>query len=379
MRGLTVLDASRSLGGAYCTRLFATLGADVSVVEPATGHPLRSAPPWVATGPDGPVSAAWQYLAAGKHSVVQDDLDGDAFAALAAPADLVVLSFDGEAERLATLARAQRLRAANPAQVVVVLSGFGLTGPYAAFRSTPLVDWAMGGHLLLNGERQREPLAGAGPWSSYLGGATATIGAQAALLRARLTGQGDLLDVGNMEAAAACHQWSITIYTHQGVRKTRWGNRHGEAHHPLALYRCTDGWVVIGAVSRHQWEGLCIAADAVELLADDALYTPAERFDRMEEVDAAINPFFAARSRAEAVTLLQEHRCPAGQVLNLNESLRSPQLEARAFWAVPDGLGPGARLPGAPFRVNDRTVTLGAAPALGQASAPGAEREAALR
>lgn len=364
MRGLSIVDASRSVGGAYCTRLFTTLGADVCVVEPPGGHPLRSAPPWIDVGVDGPVSAAWQYLAAGKRSVVAD-LDGDAFATLSGRADLVVLSFDGDAERLATLERARRLREADPTQVVVVLSGFGLTGPYAAYRSTPLVDWAMGGHLLLNGERHREPIAGAGPWSSYLGGATATIAAQAALLRARLTGEGDLIDVGNMESAAACHQWSITIYTHQGVRKTRWGNRHGEAHHPLALYRCTDGWVVVGAVSRHQWEGLCIAADAVDLLADDALYTPAERFDRMEEVDAAINPFFAARSRAEAVAELQEHRCPAGQVLNLSESLRSAQLEARAFWAVPEGLGPQARLAGAPFRVNDRTVALAPAPALG--------------
>ncbi|MEZ5261576.1 MAG: CoA transferase [Acidimicrobiales bacterium] len=315
-----------------------------------------------------PRSAAWEYLGAGKRSAVVDlDADADDAALLrsAAGADVVLLSFDGDAERARTQQRAERLRAAHPALVVVVLSGFGLRGPYAGYRSTPLVDWAMGGHLLLNGEPFREPIAGAGPWSSYLGGATATIAVQAAALRARFSGEGDLIDIGNMEAAAACHQWSITIYTHQGVRKTRWGNRHGEAHHPLALYACTDGWVVIGAVSRHQWEGLCIAADAVELLADDALYTPAERFDRMEEVDAAINPFFAARTRAEAVRELQEHRCPAGQVLNLAETLRSPQLEARGFWAVPDGLGSRARLPGPPFRLNGRHLELGPAPRLG--------------
>ena len=218
MRGLTVLDCSTSLSGAYCTRLFATLGAGVICAEAPGGHPLRTAPPWVTAGPDGPVSAAWAFLAANKRSVVaaagSAELD-----ALAARVDLVVLSADGDPESVR--ATADRYRAANHTLVVAVLSGFGLTGPYRAYRSSPLVDWAMGGHLLLNGEAHREPIAGAGPWSSYLGGATATLAAQAALFRARRHGRGDVLDVGNMEAAAACHQWSITIYTHQGVRKTR--------------------------------------------------------------------------------------------------------------------------------------------------------------
>ncbi|MFN0026928.1 MAG: CaiB/BaiF CoA transferase family protein [Acidimicrobiales bacterium] len=364
MRGLTVLDASRSVAGAYCSRLLATLGAEVTCLEPPGGHPLRTAPPWITTPKDGePMSAAWAYLAAGKRSVV-GGVDGPILEALAADVDLVVLSADGDPDLVR--ARADRLVAANPALVVTVVSGFGLSGPYAGYRSSPLVDWAMGGHLLLNGERHREPLSGAGPWSSYLGGATATLASQAAVIRARRHGHGDVVDVSNMEAAAACHQWTLTIWTHQGVRKTRWGNHHGEAHHPLALFRCTDGWIVVGAVTRPQWEGLCIVTDAVELLADDELFVPAQRFDRSEEIDAAISPWLAAHSRAEAVALLQEHRCPAGQVLALDEVLHSPQLQARAFWSVPDGMGPGARIPGPPFTIGSNQVTLAAAPRLGQ-------------
>jgi len=365
MRNLTVLDCSTSLSGAYCTRLLASLGADVVVAEPPGGHPLRSAPPWLTVGDDGPVSAAWSYLASNKRSVIAEP-DDARLHDLATGVDLVVLSADGDPDT--ALARAERFRAANPALVVTVCSGFGLTGPYRAFRTSPLVDWAMGGYLLLNGERSREPVAGAGPWASYVGGATATLASQAALFRARARGSGDLLDVSNIEAAAAAHQWSITIYTHQGIRKTRWGNRHGEAHHPLCLYQCTDGWVVVGAVTRPQWEGLCIASDNVELLVDESLYVPAERFDRSDELDAVLAPWFASRTRAEAVALLQEQRCPAGQVLALDEVLRSPQLEARAFWAVPEGLGPDARVPGPPFHIGDHRVAVRPAPSLGQHS-----------
>ena len=84
-----------------------------------------------------------------------------------------------------------------------MLSGFGLTGPYASWRTSPLVDWASGGYLYLTGEPDREPLQGGGPWAAYLHGATAAIGAQAAVLHAARTGEGQLVDVGAMESVAA--------------------------------------------------------------------------------------------------------------------------------------------------------------------------------
>src|SRR4051812_19868649 len=64
MKGLRVADFSSSLAGAYCSRLFATTGADVVCVEPAGGSPLRRAAPRL-----GERSALWEYLAAGKRSV----------------------------------------------------------------------------------------------------------------------------------------------------------------------------------------------------------------------------------------------------------------------------------------------------------------------
>ena len=197
-------------------------------------------------------------------------------------------------------------------------------------------------------------------------GATAAVGAQAALLRARRTRQGDLLDVGAMEAAAACHQWSTVLYTHSGVLKQRWGNRLGEAHHPMNLYRCSDGWVVIGAVSREQWEGLCIATDGVEFLAEEALYVPAIRFDRSEEIDAIIDPWCAGLTTAEVVTALQENRCPAARVLTLQETLRDPQLEARGFWVTAEQAAKNTKMPGVPFRIGGYETPFRPAPALGE-------------
>lgn len=78
------------------------------------------------------------------------------------------------------LARHERARRANPAAVHVVVSGYGLTGPWSPWRRSALTDWAAGGHLHLTGRPEREPLQGGGPWDSYLHGATAAVGAEAA-------------------------------------------------------------------------------------------------------------------------------------------------------------------------------------------------------
>lgn len=339
-----MLDLSTTVAGAYCTRLFATAGAEVVVGEPPGGSPLRGAPPLLAGGR----SAAFEYLHAYKRGIVVDPA-GPATVALAATFDLVVLSANGDPDPVAALAAA--IRAANPRTVVVVVSGFGLTGPYRAWRTSAVTDWAVGGHLALTGEASREPLAGGGPWASYLVGATAALGSQAALFRARRTGEGDLVDVGGLESLAACHQWSITIYTHQGIVKRRWGNRHGEAHHPLSLHPCRDGWVCIASVTRPQWEGLCIAMDQVELLADDSLYAPAARFDRADEIDLVLNAWTSTLTTAEVVETLQANRCPAGRVASLTETLADDHLAYRAFWATPEHLGIDAKMPGLPFRI----------------------------
>jgi crotonobetainyl-CoA:carnitine CoA-transferase CaiB-like acyl-CoA transferase len=364
MRGLNVLEVTGSAAAAYAARLFASAGSEVVMLEPPGGSALRGAPPWLAPGAPGeaPRSAAHEFLNAYKRSVALD-LDDERVDALFAWADLVVSSSDGNTA--SALALHGRVGAANPAAVHVVTSGFGLSGRWAGWRNSALIDWASGGHLYITGQPDREPLQGGGPWDSYLAGATAAVGAQAALFRARRTGRGELVDVGAMESGAAAHQWSLTMYTHTGAVKRRWGNRLGESHHPMSLFRCADGWVCIGAASREHWENLCIAIDQVELLADERLYAPAERFDRAEEIDAVLDPWLAARSAADVVEILQAHRVPAGRVLTMTEVLRDPQLEVRALWATPEHLGPDARLPGAPFRIGP-VVPFRRAPELGE-------------
>ncbi len=362
-------------------------GAEVVVGEPPGGSELRRSR-MVDTGA-GPVSAAWEYLRANTASVVVDA--GASLADLAAGFDAVVLDCQGDlAPVQADIAAA---REAQPRLVAVAITPYGFTGPKSAWRAGPLEHWALGGHMSLNGEPDRHPLPGGGPWLTHLVGATAAIGIQAALTNAATTGDGDLVEVSALEALANAHQWSFSLYTHNGVTKRRWGNRFGEQHHPLALYECIDGWVCIAAVSVHQWEGFCIAMDQVELLAREDFYVPAVRFDHADELDEIIAAWTATKTVAEAVTALQDNQVPSGPVASLDDMLASPQLAARDYWvnldtppaeAAPGDSAAGApvsvgsplsdemtvvtarpRVPGPPARIDGATPHFRRAPALG--------------
>ncbi len=350
-------------------------GAEVVVGEPLEGSHLRRSR--MVDTRAGPVSVAWEYLRANTASVVVNP--GTSLTELARDVDVVVLDVHGDL----TPARAEiaSARNAHPRLVAAVITPYGFTGPKSAWRAGPLEHWALGGHMSLNGEPDRHPLPGGGPWLTHLVGATAAIGIQAALVHAAATGRGDLVEISALEALANAHQWSFSLYTHNGVNKRRWGNRFGEQHHPLALYECIDGWVCIAAVSIHQWEGFCIAMDQVELLARDDFYVPAVRFDHADELDEIISAWAATKTVAEAVADLQANQVPSGPVASLDDMLASPQLAARGYWAhlaaahapVGDarqdepGAGgvPTARLPGPPAHIEGATPPFRRAPALG--------------
>ena len=123
-----------------------------------------------------------------------------------------------------------------------------------------------------------------------------------------------------MEVMAAFHQWSLVLYTHQGVVKRRAGNRHAESFHPMGPLPCKDGWVAIGVAFVPQWEGFCIAIDRPELLIDERFQTGAKRFDMPTAFDAELLPRLAEIEADDLVELLQEHRVPASKVARRRSS-----------------------------------------------------------
>ena len=371
MKGLQVVDVSSDIAGAYCARLLGTCGADVTKIEPPGGDPLRSQPPLPrASGSDvSRVSARFEYLNCFKRGIVVDDdhpTGRSVLDALTDRADLVVSSCDGDPDRITAFEA--RLRERNPRCVHVVTSAFGLTGRYARYRSSELTRWAAGGFLQITGDPAHPPVQGGGPWADYATGITAAVGAMAAWRTATATGTGELVDVASMEVMAAFHQWTMVLFTHQGVVKRRAGNLHAESYHPMGPLPCKDGWVAIGIASVQQWESFCIAIDLPELLVDERFQTGGDRFDHATELDAELLPKLAELGAEELVGRLQDNHVPASKVLDVVELLGDRQLDARGFWAELDLGTAVARLPDKPFRIASCDAAFAAAPGFGEHS-----------
>ncbi len=133
-----VVEISDRIAGAYCGKLLADAGADVVTVEPVGGDPLRR---FTATGAAPPVGAdapLFTYLNAGKRSVTSFSDE------LLSGADIVIVT----ATRSAAFERGidpQRLLELAPQIIVVTISDFGWTGPWAQRPATEFTLQAASG------------------------------------------------------------------------------------------------------------------------------------------------------------------------------------------------------------------------------------------
>jgi len=355
LAGLQVLDLTRYIPGPYCTMLLGDLGADVvKVEEPPVGDATRLVPP--AVGEDGAVHAA---LNRNKRSVVVD-IRQEAGAAvvrrLAARADVLV-----EAFRPGALARRglgpDELRRENPRLVYCSLTGYGQDGPLAA-RAGHDVDYlARGGFLGTNrGRGDGPPVLPAAQVADMTGGLLATIGVLAALQARERTGRGQVVDVSMLEGILALMTVPATrLLAGGGVANELTGT-----HAAYDVYRCRDGrHLAVGALEPKFWEALCHALGMPERASRQW-----ERGERRLETRDAFARVFATKDRDAWIRELQPADACVEPVLDLEEALAQPQVEARG--AVAEQGAGGER-----FRTIACPVRLGDTPAAVRRPAPG--------
>jgi CoA:oxalate CoA-transferase len=389
---LVIVELAGSVAGCYAGKLFADLGARVLKVEPAAGDPLR-----VEGEPlHGRMGTVFAALNTGKESVALDVHTATGRAILDRlldRADLVIESASPGPLRpvtnptVSSRRRASAETAANPGGqerdtetshphlVKLYISPFGLTGPYAGYRSTSFTDYAIGGHMYLTGEPERAPLQGAGRQPEYQAGVYSFIGAMAALWAREETGQGQTVDVSHMEGMASLHQWTTVRYTHGGFVQRRIGNRY-DSTHPITIYPCQDGHVGISAANDPQTERLLAVAGLSHLLDDPRFANGVARLQHADAFDAELMPWLMAHTAAEIVTIAQTARVPVGPVPAMLELLKDEHLAARDFWVTPEG-PEELRYPGPPFRLSDHPWALRRAPEAG-ASTRAVLREAGV-
>ncbi|SFQ38544.1 MULTISPECIES: CaiB/BaiF CoA transferase family protein [Actinomadura] len=324
LSGVRVLDVSTILAGPLASSLLGEFGAEVIKIEhPADGDPARRYPPLE----DGE-SAAWSMLARAKRSVTIDLHHAEAAALvgrLAASADIVVTNF-----RPATLRRFRidfdDLRAYRPDLVMVHVSAFGRTGPYADRPGFARVAEAFAGLTYRTGDPERPPVFAGYPVADGVTGIYAAFAAMLALRQRDLTGEAQLADIPLYEPLLRMMEDFVVEYGATGENRERQGNQNPHIS-PNSLYRTRDGrWLALPASTEQMWRRLIKVMDAADLAVHD---TMTARLEHREEIEARVAAFVAAHDLDPLMALLDDAGVAAGPVNSAADICADPHIRAR--------------------------------------------------
>jgi len=227
----------------------------------------------------------------------------------------------------------ETLRAANPALVVVHVSGFGQTGPRAAEPGFGSIGEAMGGIRHTTGDPDRPSARTGISLGDSLAALFAVVGALAALHERSTSGVGQSVDVAIYEAVAALMESTMADYERAGVTRGRTGSiLPGVA--PANAYACADGSeVVIAANADQLFVRLCSAIGQPELATDARFKTHEARGSNQHELDELISAWTTSRSSDEVLDVLTAHEVPAGRIYTAPDMLADPHYAAREMVA----------------------------------------------
>ena len=314
LAGLEVVDLSTWIAGAYCARLLADGGAQVTRVDPEGGHPLRR---WSASGaaPADRDAPLFRHLAEGHTAAGADRLDE-----VLAGAQACIWSPGG-------LLDPGTIRAAHPHLAVVAITPFGLDTPWSDRPATEftLQAWSGGMIGLGRGDPDRPPVHVAGQVGEWLSGAYAAV----ALLSSLRTAGASLIDLSMLEVASMClTYYPVTFHDSFGrpMRKRRALTIPG-------VSEASDGLVGLGVGTGQQWLDFCVMAGHPEWAEDASLFS--ERGALAEEIDKWVG----TRTTAEVLDDATAFRIPNSPIVDGANAPTIEHFRARdCFRTDPDGV-----------------------------------------
>lgn len=369
LHGITVLDFTRVLSGPYCTMALADLGARVIKLEhPGRGDDTRRwGPPFL-----GEESAYFLSVNRNKESVAIDFKKPGALAvvhALLAKADVVVENFrPGTLDALGL--DAASVRARYPRVVYCSISGYGQTGPRREEPGYDAVMQAEGGLMSITGAADGPPYRLGVAIVDIVSGMFAAQGILAALVSRATTGQGQVVDIGMLDAATALLTYQAGNYFATGEAPGRLGNRHPTIA-PYETFATADGDVALAIGNDALWQAFCAAADLPDLAADPRFATNALRLANYDALRARLEGVFRTKSLAAWQAILREAGVPNGAVRSIAEVFADPQTAAREMLVtVPHATLGAIRVTGVPVKLSETPGSVRSGPpTLGQHTA----------
>ncbi len=324
---LRVIEMGTLLAGPFCGQLLGDLGAEVIKVEaPGQGDPMRV---W-GRQKQGDPSLWWPVVGRNKKAITLDLRQAEGqqvLKDLAAKSDFLIENF-----RPGTLEKWglgwEQLSAVNPRLIMVRVSGYGQTGPYAPRAGFGAIGEAMGGLRYVVGDPSTPPSRVGISIGDSLAATFACIGALSALNYRERTGRGQVIDSAIYEAVLGMMESLITEYDKTGHIRERTGAILPNVA-PSNVYPTRDGLVLIAANQDTVFRRLCEAMGRDELAFDARYDSHQSRGTHQKELDELIGRWTASRTTREILELMDRQGVPAGQIYRAPEMLEDPHFIAR--------------------------------------------------
>jgi crotonobetainyl-CoA:carnitine CoA-transferase CaiB-like acyl-CoA transferase len=249
------------------------------------------------------------------------------------------------------------------------ISGFGATGPYAGRGGYDLVAQAMSGLMSLTGEPDRPPAKVGVPICDLNAGVFAAYGVLSAYVHRLRTGVGQFVDTSLLEGGIAYTVWETAIFFATGEVARPMGSAH-RLSAPYEALPTADGWITIGAANQRNWERLCQALTAPELLADPRFADNAARMKYRIELAGELAGRLRRAPTDTWLTTLHAAGVPSGPLYDIEQVYADPQVQARNMVVETEHPRMGrVRHIGAPVKLSETPSTVRRpAPLLGQHS-----------
>ena len=322
LHGVRILDLSRVWAGPYGTHYLADHGAEVLKVESGKF-------------PDGrrPGDPAFAEINRNKHFITlnfQIPEGRDLLLRLVACSDVVVENFSPRVMAKYELDY-QHLQAVRPDLIMVSMPGFGQSGPHSQYVSYggPLMAYT-GMACLWGHPHSRLEAHSKIAYPDYIAAGTLALAVTAALHHRARTGQGQYIEIAQVEATATAMEVAYLDYFANGVNATPAGNRDPNCV-PQGCYACLgqDAWCVISCATEAQWAALARLLGGATLADDPRYATRAERWQHHDALDALISAWTSQYTPQQAMRILQQAGVPAGAVQSGEDLWRDVHLRAR--------------------------------------------------
>lgn len=337
LHGVRILDMATVLAAPVGATLCADHGAEVIKLElPDGSDALRGLQPVKNGNP-----LWWKVANRGKKGITLDvrkPLGRELFLELIPHFDVLIENF-----RTGTLDRwgldMETLHARNPRLIVVRLTGFGQTGPYAQRPGYARIFEAMSGFTNLTGEKGGTPLHSNYPIGDYVAGlfCAFSVAMEIARLRGDPSMTGKEVDLSATEALLRLLDPLAVEYEQMNYVRGPEGNCASYTA-PSNMYRTRDGGSLsLVASSNPIFARLCQAIGQPLLAQDPRFSTNPARVEHLGTLDQIISKWFSEHGTEEVVQALEAAQIPFSKTNSIEDILQDPHFKARcAVMRLPD-------------------------------------------